>query len=327
MGSLYDGSHGSVALSVLALLSLQFSLQPILAQAFVHPQAVKTAVVLQTELLKAALAAICLLIFHSKQERTDIFRRWTARSCAKAALFPAILYALQNWLVQLAYQHLDSVVFNLLNQTKILFAAVCCYIVIGKRQSAMQILALCILVTAGFIVNLRQTSNHEDSMSQYSFQLGVIPVLIASFLSGFSSALVELTSKYHKRSSFLLSLELAFFSTLALIGSAVFGPDKVVIRSRGFFHQWRWHTWIPVFTQASGGIIVGLVMKYAGSDKKGFALIIGLILTGIFQAAFQGKPLRYTHYVASVLVSISMFLHSRFPYKKASEPAKKTKTT
>ena len=48
----------------------------------------------------------------------------------------------------------------------------------------------------------------------------------------------------------------------------------------GLFHKWTPWTFIPLLTQAGGGIVVGLVTKHAGGVQKGFALIAGILLTG-----------------------------------------------
>jgi hypothetical protein len=55
---------------------------------------------------------------------------------------PALVYAVQNSLTQLAYRHLDGLTFNLLNQTKTLFAALCVYLLMGKGQTPRQMVAL-----------------------------------------------------------------------------------------------------------------------------------------------------------------------------------------
>jgi len=60
---------------------------------------------------------------------------------------------------------------------------------------------------------------------------------------------------------------------------------------------------------------VGLVTKHAGSVRKGFALIFGLLLSGVFQAG--GAGIR-THQVAGgLLAATSLWMHTMHPYKPA----------
>lgn len=61
---------------------------------------------------------------------------------------------------------------------------------------------------------------------------------------------------------------------------------------------------------------MGQVTKYAGGVVKGFALIAGIIVTGIAQWIVDGKPLGNKDLLAVILVSVSIFLHSKFPASK-----------
>jgi solute carrier family 35 (UDP-sugar transporter), member A1/2/3 len=94
------------------------------------------------------------------------------------------------------------------------------------------------------------------------------------------------------------------------------GGDKSrssTARSR-IFEGWTWRTWIPIITQASGGIMVGLVTKHAGAVRKGFALIFGMLLSGVLQTCFT-KDGRVTkeQIVGGGLAAVSLWMHSKFP--------------
>ena len=62
-----------------------------------------------------------------------------------------MLYALQGVLQYVSYQHIDSVTFNGLTQTKTLSAAFCCWLIIGKPQSPLQMVALGILFGSALV--------------------------------------------------------------------------------------------------------------------------------------------------------------------------------
>lgn len=96
----------------------------------------------------------------------------------RLAALPAACYAVQNVLAQVGYQNLDSLTYNLLNQTKVMnepamgqppaslsmwmpacltgglsvcqtiAAAVCLFVLTGKRQSGPQLVALALLLIA-----------------------------------------------------------------------------------------------------------------------------------------------------------------------------------
>ena len=86
---------------------------------------------------------------------------------------------------------------------------------------------------------------------------------------------------------------------------------------------------IPVVSNACGGIIVGLVTKYAGGVTKGFALIAGILVTAVADFFVYGTPLGPQHMVSTVLVSLSIYLHNSFKHddgKEKTEKKKKKKT-
>ena len=77
---------------------------------------------------------------------------WSVKTWIALAGLPAFLYTIQNVAALIAYQNLEALTFNVLNQTKILSAALSCYFVMGKRQSKMQVVSLCILILSTLVI-------------------------------------------------------------------------------------------------------------------------------------------------------------------------------
>lgn len=251
---------------------------------------------------------------------------------------PAALYVVQNYCSLMAYQNLPPITFNVLNQTKTLSAALCCFLIMGKVQSPLQIVSLFLLLLSALVIEKviplqRETTgvsdvdadandatnttfpSDNDTASDRRTEIvsGVIPVLAASFLSGLAGALSQKSLQTMGRDSYLFTMELSAASLLFLIMSLLFNsPDGQRIRKEGFFHGWTPQTWIPVVTNALGGIIVGLVTKYAGSVRKGFALIFGLLLSGILQSK-QGESVSREQVIGGILAAISLWMYSSFP--------------
>ena len=108
----------SLALLYCTLLSLQFGLQPITVVSFQESAISKTSIVMATELLKICLALI-FIYCEPITERKKIIKSWTLSSSLSASAFPAVLFCIQNVLIQHAFRKLDSLTFNLINQTKV----------------------------------------------------------------------------------------------------------------------------------------------------------------------------------------------------------------
>jgi len=275
------------------------------------------------------------------------FSDWSIRSWLSVALIPAGLYAVQNMAALLAYQNLDALTFNVLNQTKTLSAALCCYLVMGRPQSPLQILSLFLLLLSALVMEgivkvdrllllfLADTTIDSDASSKNvdddevrqwgarHFTHGVAPILLASFISGLAGALSQrnLQSAGGGRNPYLFSMELCAASIVILGCSLFVSPDGQEILTRGFWDGWTTTTFIPILTNSAGGIVVGLVTKYCGSVRKGFALILGIFLSGVVEAVLQpDQTITREQMVGGALAAISLYLHATHP---PAIPAKK----
>lgn len=217
----------------------------------------------------------------------------------------------------------------LLTETKTLSAALCCYLIMGKKQSFAQILSLALLFLSALVMegmisleSIKWSSTEEVSLSfdwsSAHWSNGVIPILFASFISGLSGALSQgnLQSSGGGRNPYLFSMELCAASTLILATSLLFSTDGHKIAQDGFWYAWTPQLWIPITTNAIGGIVVGLVTKYAGSVRKGFALIFGIFLSGLFQACLQpAVGVSRRQLMGGVLAATSLWIHATHPYR------------
>ena len=225
----------------------------------------------------------------------------------------------------MAYQNLPPFTFNVLNQTKTLSAALCCFLVIGKPQSKLQVVSLFLLLLSALVIEkvipITKKSTAEPKKSSVDRQMylmsGVVPVLLASFLSGLAGALSQRSVQTTCRNAYLFTMELSVASSLFLFISMLLNsPDGKRIAKDGFFSGWTSTTMIPVFTKALGGVVVGLVTKHAGAVRKGFALIFGLLLSGLLQS--KGEVISPEQVVGGILAAVSLWMHASFPYVAAT---------
>jgi UDP-sugar transporter A1/2/3 len=268
---------------------------------------------------------------------------------------------MQNLLIQYGYGLLDAMTMNLLNQTKTMFAAVFLFLLLGRRQSNVQVVALTMLLAAAMVLTSAPDSGGEGegegegaalgwlrhlslaavsgkvrgvldgfSMgnwgnwsswgSDYTLALGAM--LGASLLSGLSSAATQVALQARQRNSMVYTAEMALVSIpLLLLGDLYTGAGTSSLLSTSIANGWTWQTWIPVLSNASGGLVVGLVMQHAGSITKGFALIAGILVTAVTEYALGSGDLGWRHAAATALVCVSIFLHTSFPYVSPASPA------
>ena len=237
--------------------------------------------------------------------------------------------------------------FQVLNQTKTLSAALCCYLIMGKVQSKMQIASLFLLFVSACIIEKlipinpkkliekqdkleEDTSEEKNTLSNNAVSKqssnhseGVTAVLIASFLSGLAGSICQKSLQSGPgvtgRNSYLFSMEISVASFIFMCLSMLRSGDGQRLKEDGFFHDWTPQTLIPIITNASGAILVGLVIKCSGAVKKGFALIFGLVISGLLQAFLvnnddsSGSSISVEQIVGGLLAAFSLWMHTTFP--------------
>ncbi len=201
-----------------------------------------------------SMSLSCSLCFNTVQ---NAMSNWSIQSSLLTAGLPSALYAIQGVLTYTSYQNLDSVTFNGLTQIKTLSAALCCYLVLDKVQSKIQIIALVLLSISTLVFQgtlgtsrIRRwsnsgssnnssncTSNCSDDVKQQQqssadggavtiygkkrFLLGIVPCLGATLLSGlagaFSQRSLQTAVGSMERNAYFYSAEISFFSAVCLL--------------------------------------------------------------------------------------------------------------
>jgi len=379
--AVYTDASSARALTPLAatcmlLMAVQYSVQPRVAKRFIARDVNKKGVALVEELVKTALGLGLLVGTNNANgpQLAAIVSDWSLSSSLVVAGIPATLYALQGVLTYTAYENLDPVTFNGLTQTKMLSAALFCYLLLGRRQSPWQCVALGLLTVSALVfqgtlslgswLSSRSNSNSNgdgDSARRPSAPVhastkdtqtntetaarrnrnrnrlvwgGIVPCLLATSISGLAGSLsqkgLQLTGADGGRNAFLYTVEVSFFSALCLVVSLVndwrkggakassssstsMSANPTQERRSPLFAHWTPATLLPVVLKAVGGILTALIHKYADSVTKGFALILGLVLTGVVQAAMDEKTLSLDQTAGTALVLLSSWLHFKNP--------------
>jgi hypothetical protein len=131
------------------LLALQCGCQPLLTKKFMPTTVVRSTAILAQEGAKLVISVAYLAASGNWWEAT---KDWTLKSAALAAGFPAGLFVVQSYCNLMAVQVLPPMVFVVLNQTKTLSTAWCCFLLMGQKQSELQVMALILLVFATLII-------------------------------------------------------------------------------------------------------------------------------------------------------------------------------
>jgi len=194
----------------LGLLAIQFGCQPLLTKKFTPKNIIRSTVVLAQDAMKIILCFSMLILTGAWSESVG---KWTLQRALLGAGIPSALYLVQNYCSLIAYQNLPPVTYNILNQTKTLSAALCCYFVLGRMQSPLQIASLFLLLLSALVLEKvvpistlsfqgkTETGKKKEESSTYkppNISMGVIPILVASFISGLGEFDFRLTFEISK---------------------------------------------------------------------------------------------------------------------------------
>ena len=81
---------------------------------------------------------------------------------------------------------------------------------------------------------------------------------------------------------------------------------------------------IPILANAAGGVLAGLVAKYAGSVARATAIVAGIVLTGFLEGLFvSASGLTWRLWLALVLVVFCTLVYTSFPYVEKAPEKKK----
>ncbi|XP_021714171.1 CMP-sialic acid transporter 5-like [Chenopodium quinoa] len=303
-----------------ALLTLQYGSQPLISKRFTGRDVIVTSSVLACEVAKV-ICAFTVLIFNGSLNK--LCKDWSLLRALTFSGLPAAIYALQNSLLQISYKNLDSLTFSMLNQTKLFFTAFFGYMILRQKQSIQQIGALFLLIFAAVLLSIGEGTSKASKSGNPEEVLfyGIVPVLIASVLSGLASSLCQWASQVKKHSSYLMTIEMSIFGSLCLLASLSQSPDGYAMRKHGFFYGWTPLTLVPVVANALGGILVGLVTTYAGGVRKGFVIVSALLVTALLQFIFDGIPPSPYCLVALPLVITSISMYQKYPYRAKKKEA------
>ena len=92
--------------------------------------------------------------------------------------------------------------------------------------------------------------------------------------------------------------------------------DWTRVTTNGFFFGYDAFIWYLVVLQATGGLLVAMVVKYADNILKGFATSLAIILSCIASVYLFEFNLTLQFSLGTLLVMASVFLYSYTPKDK-----------
>ncbi|XP_064455142.1 UDP-galactose translocator-like isoform X2 [Ornithodoros turicata] len=285
---------------------------------------ISSTAVVMSELIKLVA---CLAMVHSDEGTTSEWLAALHRTVLSQPLdtlkvaVPSLAYNIQNNLLYIGATHLDAVTFQVIYQLKILTTAIFSMILLNKKISPVQWVALFVLFSGVALVQVAQidapSTNPSGREQRPLFGFGAI--VVACCLSGFAGVYFERILKGSDISVWMRNVQLSTFAVpFGLLTTFLSDADDV--REKGFFFGYGPLIWSVIVLNAIGGLVVAVVMKYADNILKGFATSLAIIASCVVSMYALNFQLTWKFGVGAALVMASIFLYSK-PQATTISPA------
>eukprot|EP01084_Bolivina_argentea_P098219 176522_1 len=309
----------------LLFLSIQFGLQPFLNEWYMPHGICKSTVVLITECFKL-LASIISLRYNN--ELSSEISKWNLYDSLLISFVPSAIYSVQQIFGMYAYQHLDPLIFNLMNQTKIIWSAIFLKLILNKTPTKKELISLNMLLVVAFMLSYetkkkdaqKDGKKNNNNKPHKKSTNGLLTVVLATICSGLAGTLSQRGLQNKKRNLFIFSAELAVYGIICTLVRLYFEAkvgvfDGQKINEYGFLYKLfdggNLNVLIPILGTVIGGFGVGTVVKYTSVIHKSYALIMGIFLSLLIRRyAYEGELSR-TLYIAVPMTMLSLYLKTR----------------
>lgn len=272
-----------------------------------------TSAVLMTEVFKLVLALGMLVVSRRSLGLRRIVDSLAAEVDWRVALLyavPAALYAVQNNIVFYALLFVDPPTFELFSNLKIVTTAVAARIVMHRRLTSVQWVAVVLMAVGTALGQLgqREAASGGDggggggggggdpaAPAIGAPLMGFALCVVYAVLSAGAGLFTERLLKGSSQSSHLQNVEIYVWSiAVNLAGSLLSGTNAesggrdLADGGGGFFRGFTALTWVIVLNGALMGQSVSFVMLYADNIVKTFAACVALFMSTLLSIIFAG---------------------------------------
>ncbi|CAJ0929724.1 unnamed protein product, partial [Mesorhabditis belari] len=243
---------------------------------------------------------------------------WVNRIETLKVCIPAVIYVLQNNLYYIAGTHLEATTIYICYQLKMFTTAFLMRLMLGKRFSGKQWIALCILVAGVINVQLIYSppSTNEESVEQNPM-IGFSAVFLMCFTSALAGVYLEKVLKGSEESVWIQNVRLALVG-LPISAISMFAYDLEAIKTDGFFRGWDFWVLILTIFNSVGGLLIAVVMKYADNILKAFAQSMAIIGAALGSWMLFDFVPGFQFMFGAAMVMFSIVLYSLYPYRPSS---------
>jgi len=224
---------------------------------------------------------------------------------------PACLYVIQNNLLFVALGNLDSCIFQVVYQIKVLTTACFTVLLLGRSLSRREWTAIFFLLLGAVCANIRTDDNSEtsDQLIDRNTYLGLTSVFCCTLTSGFAGVWSEKVLKGGKIDLWVRNFQLGFFSVLGSL-LIIWQRDSDFIKVNGFLGGYTWHTHVVILLNALGGYLIAMTIKYMSNIAKAFANAFSIIVGTLAAVVLFNFRVNFYFIFAMLFVCVGIYLNT-----------------
>ncbi|EIE25933.1 hypothetical protein COCSUDRAFT_60937 [Coccomyxa subellipsoidea C-169] len=311
-----EGALGLLSMALLIFQGTALSLTLRFSRTRGGTQYLASAAVVWTELIKLLVCMVAQMVECGRTagQRGLAFRAEVVHQAEEILgrswpmLVPAALFVL----VIVAASHLDAVTFQICSQSfKIMPTALFAVWLLGQYLAPLQWASLPVLAVG--VVFVTMNGSTPAGGGSFEGESDLVLGLAASALSGLSSAYAGVYfEKYVKgkqgQTLWIRNLQLSLYG-VCLSLAYTYLKDGRSVANGGLMQGFDGIVWGVVALQVFGGLIVGMVVKYADNILKNFANALSVIFTviGAIPLFSQYPSGWFIVGVAAVMLSVFMY--------------------
>lgn len=234
---------------------------------------------------------------------------------------------IQNHLQFVAVSNLEAATFQVTYQMKILTTAAFSVILLRKKLTSPQWVALFFLAIGVAVVQIQSGAVRvvedgvvQDDMHTMNALKGFIAIATACVTSGLAGVYFEMVLKNSQTDLWVRNVQLSLFSLLPALAPVFYlhasGPQEGWMAT--LFHNFGGWAWATVSIQVFGGLLTALVIKYSDNILKGFATSLSIVLSFLASVALFDFQITFTFLIGSLIVLASTWLYNHQPKRSES---------
>lgn len=282
------------------------------------------AVVLLTEMTKLVLATSMFVANDGTLGELAGACRLHWRTLVKYAV-PAGLYCYYNNLTFTVLAVVNPSTYAILQNVRIIVTGLLYERMLNRKLSQLQWVAM-VLLTIGCMVKEANQFGVGDASEKVTPLLMYGLILVQTFCAVFAGVYNEVLLKSDVQMS--INLQNVFMYLNSIVANVVF--MAIGMSNYTLADAVKWENIAPVLSPnvlsivlcyALIGVVTSMVLKHLNSVLKTIAAALEIFLTAITSLAFFAIPIDSYTWIASVLVSLGVYIYSVYPYVAPAAPA------